>query len=60
MNETQEICELWYEVIKTQAILETIMKKQPVCLSHKELEECETRAVQVIQGRFPMLGCKRK
>lgn len=60
----KEVAELWYELIKTQAILEIVLKKTsgnsgPV-LNSLELQECEKRALQAVQARFPQLGITRK
>lgn len=63
VDPAKEIAELWFELVKTQAILEKVIEKvaeKQTILSKKELSECEDIALKIVQSRFPNLGIKRK
>ena len=61
MTDSIKIAELWYELIKTQAILQHVIEKAEVkneedqILSDKELNDCKQQAIRHVQTRFPKL-----
>lgn len=58
MDEKREIAQLWYELVKTQSILQKVIEniEQDHLLSKKELRESEEQALRFIQLRYPLLG----
>ncbi len=58
----KEITELWFELVKTQAILETVVNKNKKenILSESELRQCEDKAFTAVKNRFPSLSIKRR
>ena len=68
VNFTKEIAELWFELVKTQNILETVLNKVSTSnppdlpnflLSDVELKQCEEKAFSAVRNRFPSLNIKR-
>jgi len=62
----KEIAELWFELVKTQNLLETVLKnslnaevpiKPP---SATDLKLCEDKAFTAVRNRFPSLNIRRR
>lgn len=58
MNESKEVLEIWFELIKTQLILEGFMKGSHY--TRNSLEKNESEAFNILKSRFPSLGIIRK
>lgn len=59
--EMKEILELWFQLVKTQNILEIFLNKtSSETLSEVELRHCEEKGLQAIRNRFPGWNIRRK
>lgn len=60
----EEILEIWFQLLKTQSILDTLIKKAKlkdidIELSLEELKECEKKGFEVLKSRFPNARLKK-
>lgn len=57
LDHDKEIVALWYELAKSQAILQRMLNRGGEGLIDKsDLRECECEALAIVQRRFPSLG----
>ncbi len=62
IDPAKEVVELWYELTKTQAILDKILSKikpESILLSQEELSSCEEVALRKVRSRYPTLNINK-